>query len=259
MEDLEPVFRALADPHRRTLLDRLRERDGATLGELVEELPRMTRFGVMKHLRVLEDAHLVITRRDGRRKLHFLNPIPIRLIADRWISRYAAPLVDRMADVKYVVEKQAMSEFKHVYEVYIRATPEQVWQAITDSELTKRYYYGNEVVSDWKPGSSLVYRDPKDGKESIQCEVLEVDAPRRLVHSFHFPGTDESPSRVTWTIEPRGAASLLVLTHDEFDGDTQTYRSVAHGWVPVLSGLKTLLETGEPLEISYPAAEGVAG
>ena len=257
MEDLEPAFRALADPHRRTLLDRLRERDGRTLGELVEALPQMTRFGVMKHLRVLEDAHLVTTRRDGRRKLHFLNPVPIRLIADRWISRYAAPLVDAMADVKHVVESTPMSEFKHVYEVYIRATPEQVWRAITESEFTKRYYYGNEVVSEWKPGSSLVYRDPKDGSEPIRCEVLEVDPPRRLVHSFHFPGTDESPSRVTWSIEPRGAASLLVLTHDEFDGDTQTYRSVAHGWVPILSGLKTLLETGEPLEISYPAAEGV--
>src|ERR671915_1017095 len=104
MEELEPAFKALADPHRRILLDRLRERDGLTLGELVTELPQMTRFGVMKHLRVLEDAHLVITRRDGRRKLHYLNPVPIRLISDRWISRYAAPFVDGMADLKYSLE-----------------------------------------------------------------------------------------------------------------------------------------------------------
>jgi uncharacterized protein YndB with AHSA1/START domain len=256
MEELEPAFRALADPHRRTLLDRLRERDGRTLGELVEALPSMTRFGVMKHLRVLEDAHLVTTRRDGRRKLHFLNPIPIRLIADRWISRYAEPLVNTMADIKHVLERSPMSELKHVYEVYIRATPEQVWRSITESEFTRRYYYGNDVISDWTPGSPLVYRNP-DGTDAISCEIIEADAPRRLVHSFHFPGTDEKPSRVTWTIEPRGEASLLVLTHDEFDGETQTYRSVAHGWVPVLSGLKTLLETGEPLEISEPATQGV--
>ena len=131
-----------------------------------------------------------------------------------------------------------------------------MWQAITDSEFTRRYYYGNEVISDWKPGSPLVYRNP-DGTDAIRCEVIETDPPRRLVHSFHFPEADESPSRVTWTIERRGAASLLVLTHEEFDGETQTYRSVAHGWVPILSGLKTLLETGEALEISYPAAEGV--
>lgn len=258
MEELEPAFRALADPNRRTLLDRLRERDGRTLGELVAVLPSMTRFGVMKHLRVLEDAHLVTTRRDGRRKLHFLNPVPIRLIADRWISRYAAPFVDAMADVKHVVESTPMSEFKHVYEVYIRATPDQVWRALTESEFTKQYYYGNTVESDWKPGSPMVYRNP-DGSEAIQCKIVEADPPKRLVHTFFFPGTEESPSRCTWTIEPRGAASLLSLVHDDFDGETSTYKSVAHGWVPVLSGLKTLLETGEALEISYPAAEGVPG
>ncbi len=257
MEELEPAFRALADPHRRTLLDQLRERDGRSLGELVEALPGMTRFGVMKHLRVLEDAGLVTTRREGRRKLHFLNPVPIRLIADRWISRYAAPLVDRMADVKHHLEARTpMSEPKHVYEVYIRATPEQVWQALTDPELTKQYYYGNTVESDWTPGASLVYRNP-DGTEAIHCEVVEADAPKRLVHTFVFPGTDESPSRCTWSIEPRGEATLLTLTHDDFDGETQTFRSVAHGWVSILSGLKTVLETGQPLEISYPAHEGV--
>ena len=257
MEELEPAFRALSDRHRRRLLDRLRERDGLTLGELVDGLPEMTRFGVMKHLRVLEDAHLVTTRRAGRRKLHFLNPVPIRLIADRWISRYAAPLVDAMADVKHAVENRTMSEGpSHVYEVYIRATPEQVWRAITESEFTKQYYYDNTVESDWQPGSPMVYRNP-DGTEAIQCEVIEADPPRRLVHSFYFPGTDEPPSRCTWTIEPRGDATLLTLTHDGFAGETQTYRSVAHGWVPILSGLKTVLETGEPLHITYPGNQGV--
>ena len=257
MEELEPAFRALADAHRRTLLDRLRERDGQTLGELEAALPQMTRFGVMKHLRVLEDAHLVVTRREGRRKLHFLNPVPIRLIADRWISRYAEPLVEAMAHIKHSVESRTMSESpRHVYEVYIAATPEQVWRALTESEFTKQYYYGNTVESDWKPGSPMVYRGA-DGEPSIECEVVEADPPRRLVHTFFFPGTDESPSRCTWSIEARGSASLLVLTHDEFDGETSTYRSVAHGWVPILSGLKTLLETGRPLEISYPAREGV--
>jgi uncharacterized protein YndB with AHSA1/START domain len=254
---MEPAFRALADAHRRTLLDRLREQDGQTLGELEAALPQMTRFGVMKHLRVLEDAHLVTTRREGRTKLHFLNPVPIRLISDRWISRYAEPLVNTMADVKYVVENRPMSESpKHVYEVYIAAPPDRVWAALTESELTKQYYYGNTVESDWQPGSPMVYRND-DGTESIQCTVVEADPPRRLVHTFFFPGTEESPSRVTWTIEERGAASLLTLVHDEFDGETSTYRSVAHGWVPILSGLKTLLETGKPIEISYPAHEGV--
>jgi uncharacterized protein YndB with AHSA1/START domain/DNA-binding transcriptional ArsR family regulator len=261
MEDLEGAFRALADSHRRTLLDGLRERDGQTLGQLELVLPAMTRFGVMKHLRVLEEAGLVTTRRDGRRKLHYLNPVPIRLIADRWISRYAAPLVDRMADVKHSVEAAiAMTTTsappKHVYEVYIQAPAERVWQALTDSELTKQYYYGNTVESDWKPGSSLRYRNP-DGSEAISCEILEADPPHRLVHSFFFPGTEEPPSRVTWKLDSRGPATLLSLEH-EFESETSTYRSVAHGWVPVLSGLKTLLETGRPMQIEYPSHEGVA-
>ena len=256
MEELEPAFRALADVNRRTLLDRLHERDGQTLGELEAALPHMTRFGVMKHLRVLEDAHLVTTRREGRRKLHFLNPVPIRLIADRWISRYAAPFVAAMADVKHVLEATPMSEPKHVYEVYIAASPERVWEALTRSELTTQYYYGSSVESDWTPGSPLVYRNA-DGTEAIRCTVVEADAPKRLVHTFSFPETGDPPSRVTWTIEPRGAATLLTLVHDEFDGETSTFRSVAHGWVPILSGLKTLLETGKPIEISYPAHEGV--
>ncbi len=145
---------------------------------------------------------------------------------------------------------------KHVYEVYIAATPEEVWAALTESEFTKQYYYGSSVESDWKPGSTMVYRQD-DGTVSIECEIVEADPPRRLVHTFFFPGTEESPSRCTWSIEPRGEATLLILTHDEFDGETSTYRSVAHGWVPILSGLKTLLETGKPLAISYPGAEGV--
>jgi uncharacterized protein YndB with AHSA1/START domain/DNA-binding transcriptional ArsR family regulator len=255
MEEMEPVFRALADPHRRTLLDRLRERDGQTLGELEAALPQMTRFGVMKHLRVLEDAHLVATRRDGRRKLHFLNPVPIRLIADRWISRYAEPLVNTMADIKYSLEKRPMPELKHVFEVYIAASPEKVWQALTDSELTKQYYYSNSVESDWKPGSPLLYKNP-DGSVAISCEIVEADPPKKLVHTFGFPGTDET-SRCTWSIEERGAASLLTLVHDGFESESETYKSVAHGWVPILSGMKTLLETGKPLEIAYPVAEGV--
>ena len=261
VEDLDAAFRALADPHRRALLDGLRDRDGQTLGDLELTLPGMTRFGVMKHLRVLEHAGLVTTRRDGRRKLHYLNPVPIRLIADRWVSRYAAPIVDRMADVKHSVEAATpmtatSAPPKHVYEVYIQAPIERVWQALTDPELTKQYYYANTVESDWKPGSPLVYRNP-DGTEAIQCEIVEADAPNRLVHTFFFPGTDESPSRVTWSLEARGAATLLSLVHDEFDGETSTYRSVAHGWVPILSGLKTLLETGRPIEITFPTQEGV--
>ncbi len=260
MEELEPVFRALADPHRRRLLDRLFERDGQRLGELESALPEMTRFGVMKHLRVLERAGLLVTRREGRAKLHYLNPVPIRLIHDRWIDKYARPWVSGMADLKHQMEAPAMSAPRHVYEIYIRTSPEKLWQAITDPELTRRYYYSSSVESDFTPGSSIAYR-MTDGSAVIQGTIVEADAPRRLVQTFAFPldpaTADDRPSRVTWEIEPMGEACLLRLVHDDFDGETATFKGVEHGWVPVLSGLKTLLETGEPLEITRPEAAEV--
>ena len=106
MTDDDQVFKALADPTRRHLLDRLFERDGRTLTELESEL-EMTRFGVMKHLHVLEDAQLVVTRRSGREKLHFLNPVPIRLIHDRWIDKYTEHRVAALADLKTELEETA--------------------------------------------------------------------------------------------------------------------------------------------------------
>lgn len=249
-EELADVFRALSDAHRRTLLDRLRERDGQTLGELEAALPGMTRFGVMKHLRVLEDAGLLITAREGRSKRHFLNPVPIRLIHDRWISRFTEPWVSTMADLKHTLE-QPMSTLQHVFQVYIHATPEQVWQAITDPAMTRRYYYATEVESDWQVGSPISYE--REGRSSLQGEIVEADPPRRLVHTFAFPGNDDPPSRATWEITPMGETCLLRLTHEGFASETETYRSVANGWPLILSGLKTLVETGEEMHVEMPA------
>lgn len=104
---MDAVFKALADEGRRALLDALRVRDGQTVTELCEVLPEMTRFGVMKHLRLLEDAHLVVTERSGRSKLHFLNPVPIREIHDRWISRYAEPIVTGLLALRERAEHDA--------------------------------------------------------------------------------------------------------------------------------------------------------
>ncbi len=103
--DDDPVFKALADPTRRHLLDQLFERDGRTLTELESDV-EMTRFGVMKHLRLLEAAGLVVTRRSGREKLHFLNPVPIRLIHDRWIDKYTEHRVSALAELKTTLEKE---------------------------------------------------------------------------------------------------------------------------------------------------------
>ena len=256
---MDEVFRALADPNRRLLLDSLFERDGQSLVELQAHLP-MTRFGVMKHLRVLEEAGLVTTRRAGRAKLHYLNPVPIRLVHDRWISRYSEPIVAQLSALKARLEEPPMGvPPRHVYEIYIKTTPERLWRAITDPADTRLYYYGTEVQSDWKVGSRLTYLD--GGQISLDCKILEIDPARRLVHTFTMAYdpemASERPSRVTWEIEQLGDSCRLTLVHDEFDGETKTFREVEHGWSQILSGLKTLLETGRPLVVGERDAEHV--
>lgn len=254
---MEAVFRALADANRRRLLDGLRERDGQALGELEAALPQMTRFGVMKHLGVLQRAGLVTTRRDGRRKLHYLNPVPIQLVADRWISRYAAPLVQGMADVKHSLETPMTTRAapNHVYEVYIQAQPERIWQAITDPELTRRYYYGTLAKSTWEPGAELVYDYP-DGTPAADGKVLEVDPPRRLLMSFNAVWDEEvkadPPTTMTWEITPMGESCRLTVTHAGLIPGSATETAVRGGISIIVSGLKTLLETGEPLRIEAP-------
>jgi uncharacterized protein YndB with AHSA1/START domain len=241
---VDAVFRALADPTRRSLLDELFREDGQTLSAL-EERFSMTRFGVMKHLRQLEEAGLVVTRRRGREKLHFLNPVPIRLVHDRWVSKYAEPWAAALSDLKRRLE----NPMEKVFEIYIRTTPERLWEAITDGEIRSKYNFGARVNSDWKPGSRLEMSHPAAGGLLGEGEVLEVEPPRRLVHTMVALWSDEvkseGASRVTWGIEPIGDSCRLAVTHDQLrDGaNAELYG----GWPMILSGLKTWLETGELL------------
>ncbi|HEV2036442.1 MAG TPA: SRPBCC domain-containing protein [Candidatus Dormibacteraeota bacterium] len=242
---MDAVFRALADPTRRSLLDELFREDGQTLGALEGRLP-MTRFGVMKHLKQLEAAGLVVTKRRGREKLHFLNAVPIRLVHDRWVSKYAEPWAAALSDIKDTLEERPMEK---VFEIYIKTTPERLWEAITDSEMRSKYHFGCQVSSNWAPGSAYQQRTP-DGTQLLgEGENLEVDPPRRLVQSMTALWGDdvkrEGTSRVTWAIEPVGDSCRLTVTHDQLreSANDQLYG----GWPMILSGLKTLLETGELL------------
>jgi uncharacterized protein YndB with AHSA1/START domain/DNA-binding transcriptional ArsR family regulator len=241
---VDEVFRALADPTRRSLLDELFREDGQTLHQL-EARFEMTRFGVMKHLKLLEDAGLVVTRRRGREKLHFLNPVPIRLAHDRWVSKYAEPWVAGLSGLKRELE----SPMEKVFEIYIKTTPERLWEAITDPEIRAKYNFGASVQSDWTPGSRFELGSPKADGPLGEGEILEVDPPRRLVHTmvafFSEEAKAEGTSRVTWEIEPVGDSCRLVLTHDQMreGANEQLYG----GWPMILSGLKTWLETGELL------------
>jgi uncharacterized protein YndB with AHSA1/START domain len=242
---MDEVFKALADPTRRSLLDELFKQDGQTLSALEQRLP-MTRFGVMKHLRVLEEAGLVTSRRRGREKLHFLNAVPIRLVHDRWVSKYAEPWVATLSELKQRLEDRTMEK---VFEIYIKTTPEQLWQAITDTELRSRYSFGVGVVSDWTPGSRYQGVHPAAPMPISEGENLEVDPPRRLVQSFMATWSEdvkqEGASRVTWEIEPVGDSCRLIVTHDQMREGANS--EIYGGWPQILSGLKTLLETGESL------------
>jgi len=238
------VFKALADPTRRELLDELFRADGQTLSALEERFP-MTRFGVMKHLRQLEDAGLIVTRKRGREKLHFLNPVPIRLIHDRWVSKYAEPWAAALSELKENLEQQ----MEKVFEIYIRTTPERLWQAIVDPQIRSKYNFGAGVTSDWTPGARLEMGHAGANGLLGEGEVLEVDPPRKLVHTMTALWGDdvrsEGPSRVTWEIEQVADSCRLVVTHDQLreGANDQLYG----GWPMILSGLKTWLETGELL------------
>ena len=240
------MFNALADPTRRELLDLLFGEDGQTLGALERHFS-MTRFGVMKHLKLLEEAGLVVTRKRGREKLHFLNPVPIRLVHDRWVSKYAEPWTAALSDIKQRLE----STMEKVFEIYIRTSPERLWEAITDPGIRSKYNFGSGVYADaWEPGAHFEMRAAAAPGPLGEGEILEVDPPRRLVQSMiALWGEDvksEGTSRITWDIEPIGDDSCrLTVTHDQLreGANDQLYG----GWPMILSGLKTWLETGELL------------
>ncbi|MBF6173631.1 ArsR/SmtB family transcription factor [Nocardia blacklockiae] len=259
---MDEVFKALADPSRRRLLDSLNADNGQTLRQLCAVL-EMTRQSVSKHLAVLESANLVTTRRRGREKLHYLNAEPINAIADRWINRYERGRVQALADLKSALEATMTEEF--VYTTYIRTTPEKLWQALTQPEFTKRYW-GASFETDWQPGSVMTWHE-KDWKSTDPEQVvLEADPYRKLSYTWHTMslehadefGVDhdtarkwmsEPRSKVAFEIEPMGETVKLTVVHDGFEPGSALLEGIRTGWPTILANLKTLLETGEVLRI----------
>jgi len=211
----------------------------------------MTRFGVMRHLRLLEQAGLVVTRRKGREKLHYLNPMPIRLVHDRWVGKYRAPFAEALANLKSRLEGTMADS--QVYELLIHTTPEKLWDALTNGEVTKQYFFGETMVSDWKKGSSW-HSVGASGSRDVEGTVLEAVPPRRLVVTWQVlydPELRDEHSRVTYEIEKRGPVCKLTVLH-ELAHAPKTAKHVANGWGVVLAGLKTLLETGRPMPMPEP-------
>jgi uncharacterized protein YndB with AHSA1/START domain/DNA-binding transcriptional ArsR family regulator len=249
---VDAVFKALADPTRRLMLDRLRERNGQTLGELCGAV-EMTRQSATQHLGVLEAANLISTVRRGREKLHYLNPVPLHEIQERWIDQFERPRLRVLSTVKARSEEAAVADIPdYVYVTYIHSTPEQVWHALTDADLTAEYW-GHRNESDWQPGSPWRHvRTDGSGISDVDGEVLEVDRPHRLAITFG-EGT-----RVTFTIEPYEEIVRLTVLHEAIP-DQQNYDALSGGWPAVMANLKSLLETGRvlpqaPWEMDYSSS-----
>jgi uncharacterized protein YndB with AHSA1/START domain/DNA-binding transcriptional ArsR family regulator len=246
--DADAVFKALADPGRRLLLDMLHERAGLTLGELCEGLD-MRRQSVSQHLEVLETANLVSSVRDGRRKLHYLNPVPIHELQTRWIWKFEEPRLAALDMIKQHAEESAMSDIPdYVYTTYIHATAEQVWHALTDADLTAKFW-GHAQVSDWRVGSRVEHvRSDGSGIVDVAGTVMEVDPPRRLVFGFGEPSDDPTAeeSVVAFDIEPFREIVKLTVTHTNLPSAADR-ETIGQGWPTVFANLKTLLETGDVL------------
>ncbi|MCU1367747.1 MAG: ArsR family transcriptional regulator [Ilumatobacteraceae bacterium] len=252
---VDDVFKALADPTRRALLDELHVSDGQTLSAL-ESRFAMTRIGVMKHLNVLEAAGLVVTRRRGREKLHFLNVIPIRLLHDRWVSKYTEPWAAGLVELKNRLEHDNMETqtmetrtMEKIFEIYIRTTPERLWEAITDTDIRSKYFFGNRFRTEWTVGSRFEMRNATEEFLLGEGEILEMDPPHRFVQTLHALWDDavkaEGTSRVTWEIQPVGDSCKLLVIHDQLREGA--HDEIYGGWPMILSGLKTWLETGQVL------------
>jgi uncharacterized protein YndB with AHSA1/START domain/DNA-binding transcriptional ArsR family regulator len=266
---MDEVFKALADPSRRLLLDRLKRRNGQSLRELCAALD-MARQSVTKHLAVLEAAGLVATIRRGREKLHYLNAAPIDDIAERWIGQYQRERARALGELKRTLEESAMGETSFFYTTYIKTTPETLWRALTEPAFTFRYW-GVGLRSDWKVGSPVLLQYSPDGEPRDEGQVVLESAPhRRLSYTWHNYQPEhaarfgwsaerlaelqrERRSKVTFELEPDGSAVKLTVIHDDFEPGSEMLEACSGrkresgGWPQLIANLKTMLETGEAL------------
>jgi DNA-binding transcriptional ArsR family regulator len=251
MDDM--VFKALDDPTRRLLLDALFEQDGQSLGDLTERVPSMTRYGVMNHLSVLSAADLVVTVKDGRRKLHYLNPVPIQMVHERWITKYTERKARVMTHMKSTIEGAHQTTPDHVYQIIIDAPTDVVWNAIVDGDVTVEYFYGTRVESTWLVGDPISYRYP-DGSVAADGTIIAIE-PGVMVERYFHPRWDpeleaEGPAREIWRIKEFGNATRLTIELYETPIGSKAHTEFSGGFVLIASGMKTLLETGSVLQAS---------
>jgi DNA-binding transcriptional ArsR family regulator/uncharacterized protein YndB with AHSA1/START domain len=241
---MDLVFKALADPARRTLLDALRQKDGQTLQELTELLD-MTRFGVMKHLGVLEEAGLVVPHKKGRFKHHYLNAVPLQQTIDRWIEPMRAkPAARAVLNLKSTLERtETMTKPDFVMQTFIRCTQDALWDALSDPASMAAYHFMcDRVEGQTVVGGELAWILP-DGNKMLSQRPTKVEPKTRIEATFepHFFGPDAPASRMAFVIEPQGDACKLTIEHYDLP---EGQEGVAEGWARLAASLKSWLETG---------------
>ena len=250
---MDAIFKALNDPARRALLDSLRARDGQTLTDLEAQLD-MTRFGVMKHLKVLEDAHLVVTRKQGRFKYHYLNAVPLQEVIDRWIEPLLAkPLARGMLNLKAQLEGEtAMLDAENkpdfVHQTMIRCTQDALWDALTKADQVAAYHFVCDTVTgDAEDGKPMDMIRP-DGSLMLRQTTLSLSPKSRIETTFepHWFEGENKASRIVFLIEAEGAHCKLTCEHYDIPAGQE---GVAEGWARHIASLKSWLETGEPIKM----------
>lgn len=239
---MDAIFKALNDPARRALLDSLRAQDGQTLTELEEQLD-MTRFGVMKHLKVLEDAHLIVTRKKGRFKYHYLNALPLQEMIDRWVHPFLQPQAAALADLKAQLEEKHMSKPDFIMSTFINCTQDALWEALTRGDVIAQYHFACQAARGdmEKPEDEVAYLLPH-GEPMLTNRVIEI-TPKTRIEMMFLPswGGDDTASRCVYLVEPTASGMKLTVEHyDVPEGQD----GIGDGWTRFLSGIKTFLETG---------------
>lgn len=252
---MDAIFKALSDETRRLLLDMLRRKDGQTLTELESALG-MTRFGVMKHLKVLEAASLIATRKVGRFKYHYLNAAPLQSLVDRWLEPLTQqPLARAVLNLKSDLERNSLmttidkTRPDFLLETFIRTTPEKLWQALTDPEMITRYHFASIAIhGGFAAGEPYEYKFD-DGSTMLSGEIIAADPPKRLEMSFlpGWIGPDSAKSRHVYELEPIGDLTKLVILHYDLP---ESQAGVREGWAKIIASLKSFLETGEALSFA---------
>ena len=247
---MDAVFKALADEARRTLLDALRKKDGQTLQELTELL-EMTRFGVMKHLNVLEDAGLVVTHKKGRFKYHYLNAVPLQQTIDRWIEPMRTkPAARAVLNLKSTLERTTpVTKPDFMMQTFIRCTQDALWHALCDPESMAAYHFACDIAEGRaEEGETIRFIRP-DGSAMLSQSVTKVEPKTRIETTFepHFFGPGAPSSRMVYLIEPQGPACKLTIEHYDLP---EGQEGVAEGWARYAASLKSYLETGTGLKMA---------